>query len=442
MNTTLRKLWQDAKRESGISLIMAIFVGLVLSSVGYVTIHSVIMDSNVAGMHAKTVQAFWLAEAGMERAMRYLRFANPPPGGTAPFTHFDNVALGAGTFTVEIDPDDGNPSTFMKEYVITSTGTVGDVERSIRASVKTVTFGNYAYLTGNEGGTIWFNTNDLLEGPIHTNDKFSITGRPVFKGKVTSVATSFNKGSSYNPDFQDGYQLGVPPVIFPTLQNLIDNYFIENGSSTPALTIDARFNKDASIRFNSDGTLTYSVWKYRWNGSRRYIIHDQVVDINSLNGLLWVKGDVEIEGTFKGQLTVVATDNIYITDDIRYSDSSASGKPPEGSTNTLGLISKENIVVADTWANSSDVVINGALLALGDSFYVENYAYGYPRGTLTIWGSLSQKVRGPVGTFGYGWTTGFQKDYHYDSRLGETPPPYYPSTGQYEVFSWQEIDGE
>ncbi len=441
MLKTIRTVWRETGQERGISLIMAIFVGLVLSSVGYVTIHSVIMDSHIAGTHAKTVQAFWLAEAGMERAMRYLRFANPPPGGTAPFIHFNKVPLGAGTFTVEIDPDDGNPSTFMKEYVITSTGTVDDITRSIRASVKTVTFGNYAYLTGNEGGKIWFNSNDLLEGPIHTNDRFSITGSPTFKGKVTSVATSFRKGSTFNPDFQDGYQLGVPPVIFPTLQNLIDNYFIENGSTTPALTIDARFSKDASIRFNSDGTLTYSVWKYRWHG-RQYLIRDKVVDISSLNGLLWVKGDVEIKGTFKGRLTIVATDNIYITDDIRYEDSDANGKPPENSTNALGIISKENIVVADTWANANDVVINAALLALGDSFYVENYAFGFPRGTLTIWGSLSQKVRGAVGTFGYGWSTGFEKDYHYDTRLGDAPPPYYPSTGQYEVFSWQEIDAE
>ncbi len=428
------------RNQRGLSLILAIFLGMVLSSIGYITLHEIVTDLKTTGNYAQMVQAYWLAEAGMERTFRYLRFANPPPGGVAPITFFNQEPAGSGTYTVIIDPDDENPSNYIKRYKITATGTVGDVTRTLEAYVKTSTFGKYAYLSGDEGGSIWFTTGDLIEGPLHSNDQISIVGSPVFKGKVTSSASTFVKGSPFNPDFQDGYQLGIPPITFPKLQTILDNYLLQNGNTSP-LTIDARFNRDAKIVFNPDGTLTYSVWQYNWWGGVTYLVKDKVVSISSLNGMLLVKGDVEIEGKMKGQLTLVATNNIYITNDLVYADSDASGRPDPNSMNMLGLVSTKNIVVAYTTPNLSDVKINGALLALGDSFTVEYYQYGSPRGKLTLYGSLSQKVRGPVGTFNsWGIQTGYQKDYHYDNRLLNMSPPYFPITGQYEVYSWREVE--
>ena len=86
---------------------------------------------------------------------------------------------------------------------------------------------NYPYETNVD------DTGDLIEGPIHSNDQISIVGNPVFMGKVTSTASSFNQGSPFNPDFQGGYQLGVPPVIFPTEQDVLDNYWSENTEPPP-----------------------------------------------------------------------------------------------------------------------------------------------------------------------------------------------------------------
>ena len=61
-------------------------------------------------------------------------------------------------------------------------------------------------------------------------------------------------------------------------------------------------------------------------------------------------------------------------------------------------------------------------------------------GTLAVLGGIIQKARGPVGTFNSttGQTvTGYSKAYSYDPRLAMNPPPYYPTTGQYERVSWQ-----
>ncbi|MCH8981991.1 DUF4900 domain-containing protein [candidate division KSB1 bacterium] len=428
------KLFSD---ERGISLIMTIIASLFLSILGYVTISTVVTDSRLGARSLNSSQAFWLAESGLELTYRWLQFQDPPPGGTAAFLHYNQHPEGGGTFTVTVDPDNGNPGTYLKKYKISSVGKVDQTVRKLEIEMQTTTFNKFGYLTGDEGGTIWFNTGDLLEGPIHSNDQISIVGSPVFMGKVTSTASSFNQGSPFNPDFQAGYQLGVPPVIFPTEQDVLDNYWSEN-TEPPPLIIDARFGRKADIQFIANGTLKYNVW--HWEGAVKvWDILNQIEDLDDLNGFIQVLGPVKVKGVVNDAVTVFATKKIKITNNIVYAMSDANGKPLPGCDDYLGLIAKTDVLILENAANNNDVIINAAILTLGDSFTVQNYASGPPRGDLTIYGSLSQKVRGPVGTFGWWGTTGYQKDYHYDDRFVDTPPPYYPSVGKYHYLYWKEI---
>ncbi|MFQ5637018.1 MAG: DUF4900 domain-containing protein [bacterium] len=423
--------------EKGLSLVLTIMVGTFLSLIGYVTVSMVMVDSHIAIKQYQATQALWLAETGVELAYRWLRFQDPPPGGVDPFLKYDNLSAGSGTYSVTIDPDDGNTNTYLKTYKLISTGKIADVLRQIEVEVHTTTFNKFAYLTGDEGGTIWFTSGDTLEGPVHSNDQISIVNSPVFMGKLTSSASSFHQGSPFNPVFQDGYQLGVPPAIFPTQQDVIDNYWAVN-SDPPDLIIDARFGKRASIEFNPDGTLTYSIW-YWQGGNKIYIVQDAVEIVDNLNGFIYVKGSVQVKGTLDGVVTIVATKNIKITNDLVYEQSDSEGKPLSNCDDYLGLISIKNTIIADNAPNRNDVKINAAILTLGNSFTVQNYYSGSERGDLTIWGSLSQKVRGPVGTFGWWGYTGYHKDYHYDNRFLNMSPPYFPTTGQYDFNYWKEV---
>ena len=426
-----------SRNESGVSLIAAIVFTIMMSTISVVTVSLVITDNRTSGNHIVNSQAFWLAEAGLERACGWLRQQDPPPGGLSPFTQYNDVALGSGTYTVVIDPDDQNQGNYIKEYWITSTGEVGNIQRQIQIKVKMCTFGKYTYCTNSEGGTVWFITGDVLEGPVHSNDRISIYESPTFLGRVTSAASSFRKGGNYNPTFKEGYQLNAPRIDFPTLQDVFDNYW-EMNSDPPPLTIDARFGRDCNIQFNADGTITFNVW--HWQGSHKvYDIQDSTVNISDLNGIIYVQGDVQIAGTVNGVVTLIATDDIKIIDDVKYQDSDSYGRPTSDCDDALALISAKDIVVADTPANHDDCIIDAALLALDSSFYVENYSSGSPRGYLRVWGSISQKVRGPVGTFSWWGRTGYSKDYHYDQRFEQTPPPYYPTTGNYEISMWKEL---
>jgi hypothetical protein len=73
-------------------------------------------------------------------------------------------------------------------------------------------------------------------------------------------------------------------------------------------------------------------------------------------------------------------------------------------------------------------VIEAAILSTKHSWIVDNYKCGSGLGKLTVWGSIAQFWRGPVGTSG--GSTGYIKNYNYDQRLASQQPPNFlsPST--------------
>ncbi|MFQ6606276.1 MAG: hypothetical protein ACE5DP_01285 [Fidelibacterota bacterium] len=211
-------------------------------------------------------------------------------------------------------------------------------------------------------------------------------------------------------------------------------------------------------------------------------------------------GQVRVKGEVDGQFTIVTDiyteyrrhddpsiidrvyDNIWLVDDIIYDDSDPStGEVVYGTDNRLGLISGANIIIANTIANGArnqsaggqDIIINGALLAMQDSFVAHywqntvsradlngpNWAApalskgdgrgprrnpdsSFPsttgtsdiRGVVKLWGSVTQNKRGYMkrnfpGPYDITPGIGYDKDYHYDYNFSDFyPPPHFPST--------------
>ncbi len=433
----IRKIKQKFCSERGNSLLLAVVAALLLSTLSVVSLSVVVTDNRVTANSMEASKAVWLAQAGVERAVLWLREQDPPPDATDPFVLFQNDSLGDGTYSVEISPLSGNSSHYIKKYDIRASGNEGALSKVVQVRVKSATFAKYGYLSGTEGQYFWFVTGEIFEGPVHSNDQINISGSPVFEGEVTSSASSFGKDSNYNPTFSRGYRLGVPQIVFPTTQTVLDNYYTEN-SSAP-LKIDASNDKHADLEFMAGGDVKYSVWHLS-SGITIYDVKDADVKLTDTNGLIYVEGDATVKGIVKGQVTLIATEDITIVDDIKYSKVEPDAKPTADCVDLLGIVAGGNIVIADNAANDKDVRIDGALLALGTSLKVENYDSGPPRGELTIYGSLCQVARGPVGTIrSDGTTTGYDKDYHYDARFLNGAPPYFPRTGEYELVSWTEV---
>lgn len=179
----------------------------------------------------------------------------------------------------------------------------------------------------------------------------------------------------------------------------------------------------------------------------------------SFKGVIYVQGNVAISGTLNGRVTLAATGNIVIADDMIYAVNPGTGTCAD----ILGVFSGNDVVVADNTINSpiqpkssasyytyddtKDEFVQGVVLAL-DIFTVENYDQGstsaepcekttWGRGCLYLTGGIIQDTRGAVGTTA---GTGYVKRYSYDACAFTDPPPYFPTTGHFAKGHYFEVD--
>ncbi|MBD3163446.1 MAG: DUF4900 domain-containing protein, partial [Candidatus Eisenbacteria bacterium] len=156
-------------------------------------------------------RAFWLAEAGKERAMRWMATRFRPPDTDE--TIYQGIAdAGGGTYSVEVVVDTSTLYSNTKGFMLEAVGNSGTRERRIRQRIRMLSFAQYAYFTDDErtpGGTnIWFIGADQIHGRIHTNGTFRIYGSPTFHGEVTSASDRMIGYPYYHVYGPDGWPIG------------------------------------------------------------------------------------------------------------------------------------------------------------------------------------------------------------------------------------------
>ena len=144
-------------------------------------------------------------------------------------------------------------------------------------------------------------------------------------------------------------------------------------------------------------------------------------------------GDATVSGSYNDSLTIGADNDVIINGNITTTLTS---------NNVLGLIANGFVRVAHPVTGSCDnnstnttsgiystltnPTIDAAILAVGNSFIVDNYSCGATLGTLTVNGAIAQDYRGPVGTLNNGSINhGYSKAYTYDERFQSLSPPYF-----------------
>lgn len=180
----------------------------------------------------------------------------------------------------------------------------------------------------------------------------------------------------------------------------------------------------------------------------------------NFRGVIYVEGKVAVSGKVRGRVTLAASGDIVIADDITYATDPAAAT----CVDILGLFSGDDIVVADNlindpipWASGQPAVtwdtdganesINAFVLAL-DIFTAQQYDQGSTnaepctpatngRGCLFVTGGIIQRQRGAVGlTSGQGYI----KRYSYDACGLTDPPPYFPTTGHFIRGHYFEVE--
>jgi hypothetical protein len=238
------------------------------------------------------------------------------------------------------------------------------------------------------------------------------------------------------PTFEQGYELGTHCIEIPDVMRELQD--LAEAGGVVLITLAGNY-EIVMGRPDSTGNPMYGYVSYR-RGPQDWTD----VDLSSINGMIYITGSAEVSGVLDGRLTIAASSNLYIVDDCTYRQSDENG-PTEGCDDVLGLVASSDIVVENNAANQQDCVIHAAMMTLNQSFRVDGYNVGDPRGDLTIYGGLVQEFRGPVGTVvltGEGSevqvVTGYRKDYHYDYRLRDMPPPGFFQTGTYKRLAWRD----
>ncbi|HTY39171.1 MAG TPA: hypothetical protein VMH23_18785 [Bacteroidota bacterium] len=291
------------------------------------------------------------------------------------------------------------------------------------------TFSKFAYYSAIEGSINWA-SKDTIFGPFHTQDKMTVNGSPVFMGKVTNKLGMTKSPSNSTPVFNAGYQTGID-IPMPTNMTPLKNAAVSGGKYI--------HGSDVTITFDSAST-GYMTIKIGAAAAQRVLISTYAP-----NGALLIdSGNVRIKGVFKGQFTLAVQSGGKSGKGKMYLDSSVaySRNPLDhpGSTDLLGLVAEDSIVITNNNNNSGNVTIQASIFSLNKGLGVEQYDNGDVRGRINLLGGVSQQQRAAVGTLGSNGAvnSGFSKSYMYDNRLMVQSPPYYPTTGSYEILSWYE----
>ena len=349
---------------------------------------------------------------------------------------FNSVPFAGGSYTVTVNII--NAATNTRQ--IRSVGYYMGFTDTVLVTLKPSGFSKFAYYSVSEGTnpTYWI-TGDTVWGPLHSQDKLTISGDPVFEGKVTTLTHFVTKGYS-NPEFNGGYQSGVdmpmPPNGTANLKSLADN---GGADFTGHDTVYVKFAGD-SIKY-----------KYSYGSSYTSVL----ASVFAPNGAIFATGaNLRLQGTVAGQYSIGASQittgsgphaiktggNIYLDDNIVYKTDPRSNP---GSTDLLGIVAQNNVFVSDNLANSTNINIDASIYAETGGFGAQDYNTRPLSGTINLYGGVQQNGRIPVGDYVTNGSnlylvSGFLKNYRYDKRLLTIAPPGYPFTGMFEIVSWYE----
>ena len=176
-------------------------------------------------------------------------------------------------------------------------------------------------------------------------------------------------------------------------------------------------------------------------------------------GVIFVEGKVLVSGQVRGRVTLVASDDIVLGDDLTYRTDPATG----GCADLAGYVAGGRFVLANNALNGAwslpgeeglwlfdeteGEFIHGVVMAL-QGITAEGYESGSPRkgpcespspgrGCLYLTGGL---IQGTPGSLGRPDGRGYERRLSYDQCAAVEPPPQFPATGVFRRGAHYPVD--
>ncbi len=443
--------------RSGATMVIVMMITVICTAViiGVLFVTSVRVSRAYDLVHLE--QAFYLAEAGIERASAWIN----EKLGTGQETVFTEE-IGPGKYVVHIKMDDNSPDS----YNVYATGTVHKVSRAITVhGMQFVSWSQFALWYDKESPSgLWITPGEVFSGRVYSRPlmKFSRTGLNTIgsDGKRRGPALFTEKVETYQRRIE--YETGA----YPTLEKGIDMGVALQ--SMASVNFDQMRDRASYLETSGKGLLLEGDVTIELNGTTMTIKSTNVADRQAAGkpvvnrtirgheiNLVYAKnyptysytyydergrrqtkrvtesGNISIAAPngFTGDMSIVAQNDVRIIDHVRYTDNPQTN--PD-STDKLGLIAKNNVTVQTvTPAAPNNLEIYAHIFSKEGGFGVENYDTGSFRGDLFVYGGIANDIRRAVGTFatdGTGKRTGYNKQYFFDERFKRQRPMNYPYT--------------
>ncbi|PIU45998.1 MAG: hypothetical protein COS95_00810 [Ignavibacteriales bacterium CG07_land_8_20_14_0_80_59_12] len=271
----------------------------------------------------------------------------------------------------------------------------------------------------------FYATGDTIDGPGYMdNGQLWTRGRPVFKDRILlSQAPKVEAvPAGVVADFRGGWQILAPTQRVPNVGNASDLVSNAGYSCTKNLYLEFFVGADGKgmVKHKLEGEATYAT---------------DTLSVFAPSGVIAVNGnkDVHVKGTVKGKISIYATKDVWLDDDLVYAETDLTK-----SKDMLGVVAGGNINITDNAANNNNITVYGSLFAMSGNVQAEHYNTRPVSGTLHVIGGIIHEGFTATADAYNNITHGFHSWYQYDWRLLNQMPPHFPRTGRLDIISWLE----
>jgi hypothetical protein len=420
-------------------------------------------------------QALHVAEAGVNYYRWHL--AHDPTdykdGQTdaGPYEHeyLDPQGNAIGKYSLTITPPSSGSSIVTLESV-GWTYQYPKVKRTIIVQYGRPSFAQYAFL---QNSSSWYAAGITVNGKIHSNNGIRMDGTNL--SLVTSAQADYQCGNETGcspPAKHDGvwgaggdkglWQFPVPPIDFDAIT--FDLAQMRTIAQSSGIYLGPSNKSGYHIIFNNDGTYTIKR-VITTNAISGYMVpgqglgsqglggcreRDQIIQTETTIGtyvitekpIVFVEDNVWVEGVVHGRMSVVSASfpigssnvSTWINGNITYTAYDGS--------DVLGLISQNDLYI--TRDVPDDFQVDAVLMSQNGAIIRHGYISSCNAGPASIKNSLT--MNGAVINFDksyWNWgsplESGFRtRTINYDTHILYAPPPYFPSSGEYQFINWRE----
>lgn len=400
-----------------------------------------------------------------------------PPYTCGPYTHDYEDPGGAaiGKFELFITPPPLG-STIVKIKSTGWTTAYPQVKRMLAVRYGRSSWARYAVVAN---ANMRFGSGTEVHGPIHANGGIRFDG--LAYNEITSAVETYNDTDGdactknswgvhtcVDPDdpspptlapkrtdvFIGGRRYPLPMVDFNAVT--VDLAGIKQDAKDDGLYLNKSNKQGYHVQFLGNNTVRYktvnstTICTYGKSTSPKGDINQYLGNWATVNlpknGIIFVEDNLWVDGTIPSGsfITLVAakeplaTGNatVWINNDVLYA--------AKDGTSGLGIIAQNNISVG--LLSEDDLEIDAALLAqkgnIGRNYYPSSCSSTYyKRNTITIYGSIGTNKR-----YGFSWGCGGvycsgykNRNINYDTYMIYSPPPSFPTSGDYSFISWEEL---